>query len=258
MKKHLLRTLCSAVAILVVFASAGFGDEPSQAYEQAFKKAYPNVPYDSIKPGPVKGIYEVSKGADVIYYLPEKDLLFIGDVIDKTGRSLTDVRKSELLINNVKNIQLDKAVKIGSGKQTIIEFTDPDCPYCRKSAEFLETLKDVTRYVFFFPLPTHKDAENKIKYIFCSSDMPKAYQDAMKGKLDTQKYTVCKKQEAADRLMLHKQIGTRIGVNGTPMFIINGKDLVVGANVPAIQAALGISAPKPETPKGPETPMKNK
>jgi thiol:disulfide interchange protein DsbC len=256
MKDILLRALCS-VAILLSLASAGFGDDASQGYEQAFKKAYPNVPYDTIKPSTVKGLYEVSKGTDLIYYFPEKDLLFIGDIIDKTGRSLTEERKGELLLGNVKNIPLDKAVKIGSGKQTIIEFTDPDCPYCRRSAAFLETVKDVTRYVFFFPLPSHKDAENKIKYIFCSADMVKAYEDAMKGKLDTQKYTVCKKPEASQRLALHKEIGTRIGVNGTPMFIINGKDLVVGANFQAIEAALGTQAPKaPEASRAPEAPAK--
>lgn len=238
----------SVLAVLLIFASAGFGEESSQAYEQAFKKAFPNVPYDSIKPSPVKGLYEVSKGADLIYYFQEKDLLFVGEIIDKTGRSLTDESKGVLLVNNVKKIDLDKAIKIGNGKQTIIEFTDPDCPYCRRSAEFLETLKDVTRYVFFFPLPSNKDAENKVKYVFCSSDMPKAYREVMKGKLDTQKYTVCKKQAAADRLAQHKEIGARIGVNGTPMFIINGKDLVVGANFPAIQAALGIVGPKTDAP----------
>ena len=29
-------------------------------------------------------------------------------------------------------LNLDKALKIGTGKTTIIEFTDPDCPYCRQ------------------------------------------------------------------------------------------------------------------------------
>lgn len=252
MKNIVLRALCPAV-ILFFLVSAGFSQDSSQGYEQAFKKAYPNVPYDSIRPGAIKGMYEVSKGADLIYYFSEKDLLFIGEIIDKTGRSLTEERKGELILSNVKKIPLEKAVKIGTGKQTIIEFTDPDCPYCRRSAAFLETLKDVTRYVFFFPLPSHRDAENKVRYIFCSSDMGKAYEEAMKGKLDTQKYTVCKKPEAAERLALHREIGTRIGVNGTPMFIINGKDLVVGANFQAIEAALGMQAPK-----APEAPAKAK
>ena len=55
MKKNLLCTICSVVAFLLIFASTGLSDGSVQA-EQAFKKAFPNVPYDSIKPGPVKGI----------------------------------------------------------------------------------------------------------------------------------------------------------------------------------------------------------
>ena len=131
MKRNLLCVLCSVFAIVFIFAVPALAMKRSR-YEQAFKKAYPNVPYDSIKPSPVKGLYEVSKGADVIYYFQEKDLLFIGEIIDKTGKSLTDDRKGELVVSNVKKIPLDKAIKIGNGKQTIIEFTDPDCPYCRR------------------------------------------------------------------------------------------------------------------------------
>jgi thiol:disulfide interchange protein DsbC len=223
------------IGLAFIFVTAGFCAEP---YEEAFKKAYPQIPFDSMQPTPVKGLYEVTKGADIIYFLEEQGLLFVGEILDKTGRNLTEDRKSQMLVANVKKIPLDKAIKIGNGKQTIIEFTDPDCPYCRRAASFLESRKDLTRYVIFFPLPSHKDAENKIKYIFCSSDRAKAYDEAMKGKLDTQKYTVCKKQDAMDLLNAHKEIGNRIGVNGTPMFIINGKDLVVGANFAAIEAAL--------------------
>jgi thiol:disulfide interchange protein DsbC len=234
------------IGLSLLFVSAGLCAE---AYEEAFKKAYPQIPFDSMRPTPVKGLYEVSKGGDIIYFFEESGLLFVGEILDRTGRNLTEDRKSEMLVANVKKIPLDKAIKVGNGKQTVIEFTDPDCPYCRRAASYFESRKDVTRYVFFFPLPSHRDAENKIKYIFCSSDRAKAYEEAMKGKLDTQKYTVCKKQEAADLLNAHKQIGGQIGVNGTPMFIINGKDLVVGANFPAIEAALRPEDQKPGSPE---------
>ena len=140
MKKNLLYILCCVCAVLFLFTSAGFAQQSVPEYEQAFKKAFPNVPYDAIKPGPVKGLYEVSKGSDLIYYFPESDLLFVGEIIDKTGKSLTDEKKQELVVSNIKKVPLDKAVKIGNGKQTIIEFTDPDCPFCRRSTEFLETL----------------------------------------------------------------------------------------------------------------------
>lgn len=246
-KKHsFLYIAVIGIGLSLLFVSAGLCAE---AYEDAFRKAYPQIPFDSMRPTPVKGLYEVSKGGDIIYFFEEKGLLFVGEIVDGTGRNLTEERKSEILVANVKKIPLDKAIKIGNGSQTVIEFTDPDCPYCRRAASYFESRKDVTRYVFFFPLPSHKDAENKIKYIFCSSDRAKAYEEAMKGKLDTQKYTVCKKQEAVDLLNAHKQIGSQIGVNGTPMFIINGKDLVIGANFPAIEAALRTDDQKPGVPE---------
>jgi thiol:disulfide interchange protein DsbC len=84
----------------------------------------------------------------------------------------------------------------------------------------------------------HHDAENKIKYIFCAADRAKAYEDAMQGKFDDQKYEKCAKPEAAELLELHKQIGLKMRVRGTPFFIINGKKSVVGANIPELEEAL--------------------
>ncbi|OPY03852.1 MAG: putative thiol:disulfide interchange protein DsbC precursor [Syntrophorhabdus sp. PtaB.Bin184] len=241
-KKHsFLYMAMIGFGLSLLFVTAGLCAE---AYEEAFKKAYPQIPFDSMRPTPVRGLYEVSKGGDIIYFFEEKGLLFVGEIIDGRGRNLTEDRKSEMLVANVRKIPLDKAIRIGNGKQTVIEFTDPDCPYCRRAASYLESRKDLTRYVFFFPLPSNRDAENKIKHIFCSPDRAKAYEEAMKGKLDTQKYTVCKKQEATELLNAHKQIGGQIGVSGTPMFIINGKDLVIGANFPAIEAALNVDDEK--------------
>ena len=206
--------------------------------EDTFKKAFPRVPFDTIKPTDIKGIYEVTRGSEIIYFIADPGYLFVGDLVSKEGKSLTEERKGALSAEKAKDLPLDKAIKIGSGKNTIVEFTDPDCPYCRKAAEFLEQKKDVTRYIFFIPLPMHPDAENKVKYIFCAEDKAKAYEDAMKGKFDDQKYEKCDKPEAIALLTLHKEIAGKMGINGTPFFIINGKKSVVGANTPEIEAAL--------------------
>jgi len=210
----------------------------NQNIEETFKKAFPQVPFDSIKPTDIKGIYEVSKGSELIYFISDPGYLFIGDIVSKEGKSITEQRKGELVAARTKDLPLDKAIKVGSGKNTIFEFTDPDCPYCRRASEFLEQKKAATRYIFFVPLPMHPDAENKIKYIFCAEDKAKAYEDAMKGKLDDQKYAKCEKAEAADLLKVHKELAGKIGITGTPFFIINGKKAVVGANTPEIEAAL--------------------
>jgi thiol:disulfide interchange protein DsbC len=210
----------------------------SEKIEDVFKKAFPRVPFDTIKPADIKGVYEVTRGSELIYFIADPGYLFVGDIISKEGKSLTEARKGELAAEKAKDLPLDKAIKVGSGKNTILEFTDPDCPYCRKASEFLEQKKDVTRYIYFIPLPMHPDAENKVKYIFCAEDKGKAYEDAMKGKLDDQKYEKCTKPEAIALLNQHKEIGARMGISGTPFFIINGKKSVVGANTPEIEAAL--------------------
>ena len=210
----------------------------SEKVEDTFKKLFPKVPFDAIKSTDIKGVYEVTKGSELVYFIPDGGYLFIGDIISKEGKSITAERKGVLVAEKAKDLPLDKAIKIGSGKNTILEFTDPDCPYCRKASEFLEQKKDVTRYVFFFPLPMHPDAENKVKHIFCAEDKTKAYEDAMKGKFDDQKYEKCEKPEAVALLNLHKEIGSKMGINGTPFFIVNGKKAVTGANMAEIEAAL--------------------
>lgn len=210
----------------------------SENIEEVFKKTFPRVPFDSIKPTDIKNIYEVSRGPELIYFISEPGYLFIGNIVSKEGKNITEQRKGELVAAKAKDLPLDKAIKIGSGKNTIFEFTDPDCSYCRRASKFLEQKKDTTRYIFFVPLPMHPDAENKIKYVFCAEDKAKAYEDVMKGKLDDQKYEKCEKAEAVDLLKIHKELAGKIGIPATPFFIINGKKAVVGANTPEIEAAL--------------------
>jgi thiol:disulfide interchange protein DsbC len=231
------RTIVS-ILFALVFVSVISGNLSAGTVEEALTKEFPRAEFDSIKPTAIKGVYEVIKGSDIIYFVPDPGYLIFGDIYSKEGRNVTEDRRGELFVENAKNLPLDKAVKVGSGKNTIVEFTDPDCPYCRTASSFFGQRKDVTRYIFFFPLPMHEDAENKIKYIFCATDRVKAYEDAMQGKLDDQKYEKCSKPEAAELLELHKQTAQKMRISGTPFFIINGKKSVVGANIPEIEEAL--------------------
>lgn len=209
----------------------------SETVEESFKKLFPNIPVESISPTDIKGVYEVVSQNQIGYFAFESGHLILGEIIDKNGTNVTANRKNEIIASKSKTLPLDKALKMGSGKNIILEFTDPDCPYCRRASSFLNQKTDVTRYVFFLPLPMHKDAENKVKYIFCSNDKAKAYEEAMQGKLDNQKYEVCKKQEVDDLVKIHKEASKKMGISGTPYFIVNGKP-ISGANTPEIDKAL--------------------
>jgi thiol:disulfide interchange protein DsbC len=232
MRKRLITILLSGFVLILlpVFAI-------SQTIEDNFKKLFPNIPVESIKPTEIKGVYEIIAQNQIGYFAPEPGYLILGEIIDRNGTNITNKRRNENIASKAKDLPLDKALKIGNGKSIVLEFTDPDCPYCRKASTFLGQKTDVTRYVFFLPLPMHKDAENKVKYIFCSTDSAKAYEEAMQGKLDNQKYEICKKPEVDELVKIHKEASRKMGISSTPFFIVNGKP-VSGANTPEIDKAL--------------------
>jgi len=213
--------------------------------EKNLKASFPDVHFDSVRESPVKGIYEVTEGRNLYYFAPRESIIIAGQMFDKTKKNLTAVRVQEIAAKfddkialKAKDLRLDKAVKSGSGKHIVIEFTDPDCPFCRRAADFFDTRTDVTKYTFFIPLPMHPDAPNKVRYILCQSDKAKAFNEVMKGKIDNQKYETCTNAEVEDLINIHKAEGAKMDVSATPFFVIDGK-VVSGADIPKIQKLLG-------------------
>jgi thiol:disulfide interchange protein DsbC len=206
--------------------------------EESFRKSYPNVRVDSIKPAVVNGLYEILSGSRIFYYVPGPEYIISGIITTKEGRNLTQERVTEILAKNLKELPLEKALKIGTGSHTVIEITDPDCPYCRQASAYLSGRKDLTRYVFFFPLSIHPNAPAKVRYVFCAADPVKAYEEAMTGKLDDMKFQPCKENAGADLMKLHMEIGEKAGVTGTPLFLIDGQ-VVGGADIPLMEKILG-------------------
>jgi thiol:disulfide interchange protein DsbC len=245
-----------AIGVALIYSGAVAFAETD--VDKKLKTAFPSVGYESIRPSPIKGIYEIVIGQgsaqQILYFAPEEGIIIKGQMIDGTSKNLTAERLKELratferdLAEQAKTLPLDKAVKTGSGKHVVIEFTDPDCPYCRKAAQFFETATDVTKYTFLMPLPGHPDAENKTRYILCQSDQGKALEEAMKGKLDSKQYEVCKKTEVDELLASHKSTAQKMRISSTPTFVVDGKP-VIGADINKLKQLLGQGASqgKPE------------
>ncbi len=209
--------------------------------EESFRKNFPDISVESVAPTAITGVFEIVSGGKIAYYAPGPGYLIIGQLITPQGTNLTQARNTELQGQKFKDLPLDKALKIGSGSHTVIEITDPDCPFCRKASEYFATRGDVTRYVFFYPIADlHPQAEAKVRYVFCAKDRVKAYEEAMSGKLDDMKFTVCDDAAALALANAHQQIGDKIGIAGlgTPMFVVDGQ-FVRGADIPQIEKILG-------------------
>jgi thiol:disulfide interchange protein DsbC len=210
--------------------------------EESFRKSYPHYSLESITPTAVPGIYEIIVQGRIGYYAPGPEYIFTGAIVTPDGRNLTQERNREIVGKKFKDLTLEKALKIGSGPHTVIEITDPDCPFCRKASAFFAGKNDVTRYIFLYALSSiHPNAEAKVRQIFCAEDKAKAYDEVMAGKLDDMKFTPCKNDEADLLLKAHREIGDRIGVSsiGTPLFSIDGQ-VINGANIPEIEKILSI------------------
>ncbi|OPY14911.1 MAG: putative thiol:disulfide interchange protein DsbC precursor [Syntrophus sp. PtaU1.Bin005] len=225
------------IALSILALPGGQALAAERSPNEAFKKSYPQIPAERISETAIKGVYEVIVGNEILYYAPETDCLLLGEIVTKEGKNLTREKIRELIAAKAKNLPLDSAITIGTGPHRVIEITDPDCPYCRQASAFFAGRTDVTRHIFFYPLPFHKDAEAKALYVFCAKDWGKAYEEAMTGKLDSMNFQRCGDSRAEETLRKHKEVATRLGLTGTPFFLI-GDSAVFGANIAEIENLL--------------------
>ncbi|MDD2735429.1 MAG: DsbC family protein [Desulfuromonadaceae bacterium] len=204
--------------------------------EAALRAGFPQVKsIDSMTPSDIPGVWEVVSGSNVIfYYYPAKDLIIIGDILGKDLKPKSEERKAilaakaaEAMEKVARELPLDKALKIGEGKHVVIEFTDPDCPFCWKLAEYFTKRPDVTQYVFFSPIKA-PGSITKIQFILGAKDKVRAYDSIMLAHEIPE--TSEPATEATQSLSLeHVALSEKVGIRITPTIFIDGR-LVTGTD----------------------------
>lgn len=232
LKKSLVLIFLLMLAFSLSVCSAQTGD--TEKARESLKATFPKLTFESFSPSPISGLYEVTAGDQVFYYSPQGYLVF-GSIINKDGSDLTGSLRGQLIAKKVEG----KALKMGSGKNIVIEVSDPDCPFCRQASEAFEGRTDVTRYVVFMPLTQiHPHSVEHVKYIL-SKNSSEAYEDAYKGKLDGKDVSLSADEDKRVSALLdeHIQMAKKMGLQGTPAFWING-NFVAGANIKMIEKYL--------------------
>lgn len=227
MKKLIILCLMAMSSVLYA-ADAGNVD----AVRKSVMSTFTNLPIDDIRESEIGGLYEIESGNNIIY--TDGRYLMMGHLFDFSGKDITQEKINGLTAKKAGELDKTAAVRIGHGKKEVIEFTDPECPYCIKAEEFFKGA-DVSRYVYFFPLSFHKNAERLSVHILCSSDPATEYRkviDAVSaGKADSYLTSSC--DAGREKLKSMQEAGKKLGVRGTPFFVIDGK-AVSGAD-PVIQ-----------------------
>lgn len=252
MKREMFEGIVTSAKVmgLVLLASTqawggSLGGSAPEEVKTKLTETFKNFEVEEVNGAPIEGLYEViaqprNRGGDknILYYDPSGNHLVFGEIYSSEGKNLTAETKDRLMKKKIENIDLTSALKFGDGENIVIEVTDPDCPYCRKGAKFMDEQENVTRYVFFAPLPMHKNAPEKAAYILSSDDPEKAMNEVFGGKYDREPVPEFKDN---NKLKTHKMIVAELGIRGTPAYWING-NFVNGANIEAIKHYLSKQA----------------
>jgi thiol:disulfide interchange protein DsbC len=115
-------------------------------------------------------------------------------------------------------------VEHGDGTRRLAVFEDPYCPFCRKLEHEMQSLDNVTIYVFLFPILTPQ-SKPMADAIWCAPDRRAAWHAWMSERRTPSVAPACGATPVADNLALAKRLGVRI----TPTLVFSDGTLVTGA-----------------------------
>ncbi|MDP3033256.1 MAG: DsbC family protein [Rhodocyclaceae bacterium] len=234
MKLNSRFTLLSGLAALflsqAVFASEA---QVKKGVEAFLGSNGPKV--ESVRKAGALGLYEVMVDGELIYTDEKVTHLILGQIIEAQSRkNLTEERKQKLSQIKFSDLPLDMAIKQvkGNGKRLLATFEDPNCSYCKKLAQELQGVNNVTIYTFVYPILS-PDSNEKAKNIWCASDRVKAWNDFM---INNQAPASKNCNHPTEKVVA---LGRKLNIRGTPtMFFADGSRVPGYMPVATLEKAL--------------------
>lgn len=214
--------------------------------ERQLRQTFTNLQFEEFGPAPVEGpIYQAIAGGRVVYFAPKSGHLLFAAVYDRNGVNVTALAQDMSARKRLGVIDPKQALVIGpAGAPQVIEFTDPDCPYCQaldrywqaKSAEG----KRVQRLIYFVS-GIHPDAPAKAEHILCSANPEAAFKAIYAG---ARPHMLLKCAAGAKKVAADAAIVGKMGISGTPTLFLDGK-MLSGFQQAEIEVFLDAHAPAP-------------
>jgi thiol:disulfide interchange protein DsbC len=175
------------------------------------------------------GLYELRINGTEIYYTDSQgDFLVVGNLYDtKQKRNLTEERVDKLTAVKFDALPFKDAFTIvrGNGERKLAVFEDPNCGYCKRFERDLQTINNVTVYMFLYPI-LGPDSNKKSEAIWCAKDRGQVWQDWM-----VREQTIPSTVPICDTNALKRnvELGRNFKINGTPTLIFVDGSRVPGA-----------------------------
>lgn len=167
---------------------------------------------------------EIIINGNLLYFHTASQMIFSGEIYDRNGNSVSSTALKRFYTKQIQSLtEPALIVNAGLGYPVIYEFTDPDCPYCQRAHNYLNS-KNVERRIYF-TTKIHPDARAKVAHIFCAKDKRQAMSDVYSNE-DLHLDQCASGKKAAEQ---SEKASEKMLVNGTPTFFFDG-NLVRGFN----------------------------
>jgi len=222
---------------------------PVQADEaadiKALKSILPQYVHNSdqatVKATPLKGLYEVISGTQIMYMTKDARYIFDGDMYDMALRkNLTEEARSGIRLAALDKLGEENMLVYrpkGEVKHTITVFTDIYCPYCRRLHEEMSDYMEngiKVRYIFV-PFKGPKSVEAS-ESVWCAKDRNKALDMAKAGE-------EIEKKSCDNPISKHQALATQLGIRGTPAIMTEDGQLLPGY-VPSAKLIQELNKPR--------------
>lgn len=212
--------LCAALGATIAHAT----DDATGTLMQTLQKRFPTIRITAVQPSPVPGLYQVIAGDQVVYTDASGDHMIVGRMMDtKTRQDMSAQALAAFYTIDFKSLPFGEAIKIvkGNGEYKMALFADPDCPFCRQLEQSMQSVTNVTVYLFLFPLEqVHPHAMADATAIWCSPDRASAWTNWMLNRTPIPTGGSCANSPIANISAL----ADSLHVHATPtIFLENGK-----------------------------------
>lgn len=243
---YVSRSIAAAVLLL---GAGSLCAGPEESIRAALARVVPNIQIESIKPSPVKGLYEVLVGTQMMYVTGEGRYFIDGRIVDLVTREdVTEPRLSgarKKLVDGVGEKEMVIFEPSGKAAHTVTVFTDVECGYCRKlHSQIAEYGKEGirVRYLFYPRSGKGSPAYQEAVSVWCAGGEAERRTALTAVKAGE---TIAEKS-CANPVDQHMAVGEELGLRGTPAIVTETGEMIPGY-VPPKQLAAQLAAKSSDT-----------
>ncbi|HEV7445308.1 MAG TPA: DsbC family protein [Steroidobacteraceae bacterium] len=217
---------CAALLLAGVIHAQPPAEQPADPRAQIASKI-PGVHAEDLRPTPVPGIYELTRGTEIAYVTADGKYAISGDLIELARNdNLTETHRRDVRAKLLGAIPESEMLVFGprDPKYTVTVFTDVDCAYCRQLHSQIAQYNQLgirVRYLFYPRTGPNTESWTKAEEVWCSNNRNEALTLAKRG-------AALPVKACPNPVAKHYALGQDFGLQGTPAIVLADGELIGG------------------------------